>query len=165
MEGQRRVPSLKTITFTDYWSMLLFLVPILFAVFAGGLVLTGKMDLAAVSSRLLAYPPSEWGREGIFLAITLLIIVLGPPLLALRIRKIRGVFKNGRETSGEVVFFRQFRDRGRLEFEFDHERETIRAANPVHLSRAVRAMHVGKTVTVVYLPETPKSAYIREIFQ
>lgn len=165
MENQCYVPPAKIIINTDYWCLLLFLGPIIFAVFAGGLVVTGNLDVMGAVSNILILPASDWGRESTFVLATLTIVVLGPPLLVIRIRKIRLAFREGVEAGGEVVLFRQFRDRGRIEFEFEHEGEIIRAANPVHLSRAVKDIYLGQAVTVVYLPQNPKSAYIKEIFQ
>jgi len=130
----------------------------------GGLVFTGRIDLAAVLSKLSVSQAGDLGGVGVFLGVGVLASVLCPPLLAVRVAKIRRVFRDGLETEAEVVFFREFRDRGRIEFEFEHNDEIIRAANPVHLTRAVRAIGVGQCVAVFYLPENPRSAFIREIF-
>lgn len=149
MAEQRIIPSLKTITFTDYWCMLLFVAPLIFVLFTGVLIGSGDIEVTSVISRVLISSASDLEREDIFLVATVILVVVAPLLLGLRIRKIRRVFLNGMDTEGQVVFFRRFRDRGRIEFEFDHEGEIVHAANPVHLSRVVRSIYVGQTITVV----------------
>lgn len=160
----RIMPSFAKVTFTDYWCMLLALAPALLVALACGLVVTGHMDLSAAISRLSIANMADLGRDDVLIVISLLLIVVCPPLLMKRVSVIRRVFASGLQADGEIVSLREFRDRGRIEFEFEHEDEIIHAANAVHLTRAVRSMHVGRHVTVYYSPEKPRRAFVAEIF-
>jgi hypothetical protein len=165
MKEAKMLPTVARIVYTDYLALILCVIPAVALAGAGALVVTGRIDITAVISSLATDPIGGFGHDGMVLGAALLLTILCPLLLAIRLRKIRRIFREGREAAGRVVFFRQFRDRGRIEFEFEHEGGVVRAANPVHLSHAVRLINVGQNVTVVYLPHNPKTALIKEIFQ
>lgn len=165
MSECRVVPGLLKIIVTDYWCLLLALAPVISVALVGMLAYSGRMDLTEILARLSLSQAGSIGDDGILPGIAVLLVAFCPPLLLMRVRGIRRIFREGVETDGEVVFFRKFRDRGRIEFEFEHNDEIFRGANPVHLTRAVNAVCLGQHVTVVYLPNAPKSAVIKEIYQ
>mgnify|MGYP000952661449 FL=1 len=113
MKSERCRPAWIKIIFTDYWCMLLFLIPTILVVILGWIALSGRLDSNATISLLLVHPD----RDAIFLAGSILLIIIAPLLLLLRVGKIQRIFREGIETEGMVVFFREFKDRGRIEFE------------------------------------------------
>jgi len=147
---------------THYWCLLLCIIPAITLLAAGWLIISGTVNLTELKEH---FSIADLNRDAIALGIALLLAVISLPILTIRLAKIRRVFREGLETKGEVVLFRRFRDRGRIEFEFTHAGNVIRAANPVHLSRAVRGIVIGQPITVIYLPDNLKAAFIKEIYQ
>jgi hypothetical protein len=158
-------PTLSKIVFTDYLCLLLIVTPIILVGLLGGLVYSGRFDVISAISRLSSFSEDALDMNNMFFLCGVLLVLIAPFFLMLRIGKIRRIFRDGVECEGVVVFIRQFRDRGRIEFEFLHEDSIIRAAHPVHLTKSVKERYEGEEVTVFYLPEKPKSACIMEIFK
>jgi len=159
MTESRVVPSAMKILFADYWCMLLGLAPVICLLLGVAAVYSGRVDVAAAIAQF-----GSLGRDDVVLVIAVLFLPMCIPLLIRRMLRIRHIFREGMEADAEIVFFRRFRDRGRIEFEFEHADAIIRAGNAVHLTRAVQSLNIGQHVTVVYLPGNPKAAFIREIF-
>ena len=164
MTEKRAIPGFWKIVSTDYASMLSLLFPIVVIGLYIGLAVFGKIPAPGV---LRHGGRIHWiGTEQahVFLYIAVVLVFLGVPLFVWRYGSIRHTFLTGIEATGTVVSVTHFKDRGRIEAEFSHDGRTHRMGNPVHLTRQVRAIQEGQTVTIVYRDGDPRKAFIKDIF-
>ena len=68
------------------------------------------------------------------------------------------------ETTGTVRSIRMRKGRGRIEFDFQHNDETVKTGNAVYQTKIVKAIQKDQSVNVVYRRDKPKKAFIRDIF-
>jgi hypothetical protein len=164
MQEKRVIPGFGKIVSTDYLSMLSLLFPVVIIGLYIGLVVFGKIP----DPRLIRHGGQiHWigmDQAHLFLYMAIVLVILGVPLFLWRYGKIRHTFMTGLETKGTVVSVTQFKDRGRIEAEFSHGGRTHRIGNPVHLTKQVRAIQKGQTVTIVHCVNDPKKAFIKDLF-
>jgi len=164
MSDKRTRPSVVRIVWTDYLCLILSLTPVILLMITAGLAWKGEVDFRVLLSRMSSLQFDQVGHEGVFIAVVVLLVVACPPCLVLRIGGIRRLFVEGVEASAKVVNVFHFRDRGRIEVEFEHKGEMFRVGNAVHLSAPSRSIREGQTVTVLFREDNPKKALIKEIY-
>jgi len=164
MQEERVIPGFWKIVSTDYLSMLSLLFPIVVIGLYIALVAFGNIP----DPRILRHGGQiHWvGMEQaqIFLYMAIVLVLVGVPLFIRRYGSIRHTFRTGIEAQGTVVSVTHFKDRGRIEAEFTLDGEIHRMGNPVHLTKQVRTIQEGQTVTIVYCSNDPRKAFIKDIF-
>jgi hypothetical protein len=152
------VPSPFRIIRTDYATILAMLFPV---------VIWGVY----VATAFFGFFPGLRGREPLtasdanfFLYFSVIVTLLGIPLLIWRIHVIRAIFIRGIEVSGKIMSAHFSGSRGRLEYAYIFDGQTYRAGHAVHKTKQVRGIQPGDTITLVVDPNKPGKALIRDIF-
>lgn len=96
--------------------------------------------------------------------IVLPICVAGPLLVAWRVWRINRLFTNGESVPGRIDAVHLFRDRGRIEFGFEHTGQTLKSWMPIHVTDAVLALQPGQEVELLVDPQRPRNAIIKRLF-
>ena len=91
--------------------------------------------------------------------------VLFAALLTWRLRRVARLFAKGSAAPGRVTRIAIARDRGRLEFEFEHEGQLVNSWTPIHKSKAVLKLCPGETVDVLFDPDEPTTAIVKHLYQ
>ncbi len=82
-----------------------------------------------------------------------------------RIRRVSHLFAVGRVAAARIILLSISRDRGRLEFAFEHEGHLVRSWTPVHKCKAVLALQQGDIVEALFDPARPTHAIIRHLYE
>jgi hypothetical protein len=101
------------------------------------------------------------GLPVLFPAVVTLLLL---SLLYWRISRIARLFASGNTVTGKVTGLYIVKDRGRLEFSFEHNGTAISSWIPVHQTKQVLSFTDGTPVTVAYDGEHPTRAIIMELF-
>ena len=86
-------------------------------------------------------------------------------VLLWRVRRISNLFATGRTAAAKILRLSISRDRGRLEFEFEHQGQLVRSWSPVHKCKAVLALKQGDVVEALFDPARPTHAIIRHLYE
>lgn len=85
-------------------------------------------------------------------------------ILAWRIHRVFRLFAAGRTAPATITRVKIVRDRGRLEFAFEHEGELVRSWTPVHKNKAVLALEPGDVVETLFDPNNPTTAIVTHLY-
>lgn len=158
MSPQSPVPSIFRIIRTDYAALLAVLFP---------LVIWGMY----VATAFFGFFTGLRGREPLtasdapfFLYFSLIVTLLGIPLLIWRIHVIRAIFIRGIEVPGKIMSAHFSGSRGRLEYAYIFRGQTYRSGHAVQKTKQVRGLQPGYDVTLVVDPNNPGRALIRDIY-
>lgn len=144
MKSQR--PTLSRVISTDYPSLLSVLFPVVFDSFTLYFFFTGNDALR------------------LFLILSILVTLVGIPFLIKRYRTIASVFEDGVQANGVVTSIGFFRGRGSVGYSYTVQGETQTSSNAINRNSRTRKLTVGQKVTVVVDRDSPKRAFIREIY-
>ena len=81
-----------------------------------------------------------------------------------RIKRVAWFFNNGIAASGKVVLLRIVKDRGRIEFTFNHQGGNFSAWSPIHKTKRVLSLVPGTNIEVLFDAENPTKAIIKELY-
>ncbi|MGE5597915.1 MAG: DUF3592 domain-containing protein [Bacteroidota bacterium] len=158
MGETRRSPSLTRIISTDYPAML----AVLFPVVAWGIY---------AALRIFGRLPDRHGRMvssaeagPFFFYVGLAALVIGVPLLVMRVRTLRGAFSRGIETEGLITNLYFHRDRGRVEYTYEYQGRTYKRRNAINRNNRTRKLVMGTKTVVVVDPDKPERAFIKALY-
>ena len=107
--------------------------------------------------------PQSEGSPPIVLAVsTSLVCAI---VLIWRVQRVSQLFASGRSAPGRVTRVAISRDRGRLEFSFEHNGDLVHSWSPVHKTKAVLSLQPGDSVDVLFDPNRPATAIVRQLYQ
>ena len=86
-------------------------------------------------------------------------------LLFWRLRRIAHLFASGRLASAEITRLSISRDRGRLEFAFEHQGQLVHSWTPVHKTKSVLALQPGARVEALFDPARPTHAIVKRLYE
>ena len=98
------------------------------------------------------------------IAIAVSATLLCAAVLLWRFHRVSRLFKLGRTAPGTITRLSIARDRGRLEFAFEHGGEMIFSWTPVHKHKAILALQPGDSVEVLFDPEKPTTAIVKHLY-
>ena len=157
MIPQRNMPSPFRVIRTDYAAMLALLFPV---------VIWGMY----VATAFFGFFPGLRGREPLtasdapfFLYFSVIVTLLGIPLLIWRIHVIRAIFIRGIEVPGKIMSAHFPGSRGRLEYAYIFRGQTYRSGHAFQKTKQIRGLQPGDDVTLVVDPNNPGKALIRDI--
>jgi hypothetical protein len=85
-------------------------------------------------------------------------------ILFWRTTKIVNLFKSNNKATGVIEHISFVKDRGRIEYSFSVNGNTIRTWSPVHKSKRVLNMKKGMHVTIFFNPAKPSNSIIGELY-
>ena len=153
----RRLPSARSIVWTDEIALIAAILPIVsvvLGVVAGAGLLPDRHGGGFV--------PAE--HASIFYAIAALGLVAGVAIIGWRVGKIRAAFAIGREVPGRIVKITAFKDRAYVRYEYQVGSRTITARHFVHQTKAMKALREGQAVTIVVNARSPGDGFVLELF-
>jgi hypothetical protein len=159
-----RRPAFSTILKTDWASFLSFLAPVVFIGLYIALIVFGKIPDVRALKRAGQIRWIGADEAHFFLYGAILLAFVGVIVFWRRYTSIDRAFTRGTERPGVVVFVRQFKDRGRVEYEYEVEGQKYRAGNAIHLTKAARQLKEGDSVSVFVDPRKPARGFIRELY-
>ena len=122
-----------------------------------------------LGNTFFGFPPSWRGRDipqgdPAFLWLGLGMAAVGLALLAWRVSVFRSLFANGHRVAGRVasVFF--FKDRGRIEYDYEYAGKALRSGNAVHKTKRTTSVEEGSVVTVLVDPNNPKRTILLDLY-
>lgn len=86
-------------------------------------------------------------------------------VLVWRIRRVSRLFARGARAGGVITRVLIAKDRGRLEFVFEHNGRRVYAWMPVHKTRVVLALTPGDPVDVLFDEAKPNRAIVRKLYE
>lgn len=144
---------------SDYASVLLLLFPLIaFALFIDSKYFGVLHELFSENTHIFL------GNYLIFLWMSIASIVICFPLLFFRIKSIQNHFKNGLEVIGEIVFVELWKDRGRVEYEYEIDGKKYRSGNALHRNKFVNSLKKGQKINVIVSKENFKKALIKDMY-
>lgn len=99
-----------------------------------------------------------------FLPVAVIITLISVLVLVWRIRQFFSIYAEGYTAAAHVSNVWFFRDRGRVEYIFSHQGQKYVSGTAVHKVKAVQDLHPGDEVIVVFDPNNPKQAFIRDLY-
>jgi hypothetical protein len=100
----------------------------------------------------------------LFLRMALGATAIGVPLLLWRVASMQRFFARAVEVEGTIVSANFHRDRGRIEFSYFVAGKEYRGGAAVHKSLAVIRLLSRDNVIVVFDPQSPGKAFLRDLF-
>ena len=149
-------PSLSRIVSTDYAALLGAILPVV------GLVLWA-------ANAFFGFPGRWRGRDiqqadPTFVWIGIGMVALGLMLLIWRVRSFQSLFASGHRVPGRVTTVSFFKDRGRIEYEYEYGGAALHAGNAVHKTKRTTAIQQGMPVTVLVDPNNPKRTILLDLY-
>jgi hypothetical protein len=86
------------------------------------------------------------------------------PLLIFRIKSIYNHFSNGIEVNGKIVSINLWKDRGRIEYEYEIEGKKYETGNAVHRSKFVDSLSEGQEIKIIVSKKNHKKGLIKEMY-
>lgn len=152
-------PKLSKIIANDYIALL----AVVFAVFLPlALFVCSVLGFGVRSSgRVVDFEQSDFRAMVPYLTITSAAAIVG---FYARITWIKSILEQGVPARGVIRSIMTYRDRGRIEFDYEYAGHKLSAGMAVHLSKAVRQLRPGDVVDVVVSREKPTRALLRSLF-
>ena len=114
-----------------------------------------------------AYPlinaSADFGWQDM-LAIAIPITVAAALVLAWRIRRVFRLFTHGRKLRAVIQLVSIVRDRGRIEFTYELEGQTVESWTPIHKSKRVLELRPRQQVDILVDPARPKNAIVAHLY-
>lgn len=106
----------------------------------------------------------ESGASTIFLIMAIVAVCIFIPLLIFRINSIYNHFRDGIEVGGKIVYINLWKDRGRVEYEYQINEKKYRTGNAVHRSKFVDSLFEGQEVKIIVSKNNHKKGLIKEMY-
>ena len=151
-----QTPKLTRIIGTDYGALLGVILPL-----AGALLWAGNT--------FFGFPATWRGRaiqqgDPTFIWIGVGMAVVGIVLLAWRLSVFRSLFANGHRVPGRVTSVSFFKDRGRIEYDYEYGGSALHGGHAVHKTKRTTSLEEGQTVTVLVDPGNPKRTILADLY-
>lgn len=104
------------------------------------------------------------GDSTIFLIMAIVVVCIFLPLLIFRINSIYNHFRDGIEVGGKIVYINLWKDRGRVEYEYQINEKKNRTGNAVHRSKFVDSLFEGQEVKIIVSKNNHKKGLIKEMY-
>ncbi|MGE0707942.1 MAG: DUF3592 domain-containing protein [Planctomycetota bacterium] len=154
----RRSPSVLRILQADYLSGLCVIAPLV------GWGLFVAVEVLGLSPGRRGAASAGAPRGHVLLYVALVATAVCVPLLLARLRSFFATFRAGVEVTGRVLSVSFYRDRGTIEFAFEHEGREHAVSRGVHKTARTAALEAGDEVAVLLDPRAPQAALIRDLF-
>lgn len=151
----RNIPSFGSLVKSDYFLVLGLLGPLVTWVLA---------IVAYIFPQAIAFFDGPEDRPEIFLILALVVSVIALPLAFRRLAFLQRLFREGVEVEGVITSFWMERDRGRVEFRYDFEGQTVEGGQAIHRNPKTEALEEGQTVQLLVDPQNPGRAILPLIF-
>lgn len=158
MNSNSREPSIFTILWTDYIAFLAILLPIMawiIYVFWAGF--GTPINPGNITSQVVQ------GNERLFY-IALAVTFLALPVITWRFMLIRKVLNIGQETKGKMESVYFYRDRGRAKYSYNFQGQSYTCSTTLHRTQKTKTLQPGDQVILMVDPESPKRAFIRDLY-
>lgn len=99
-----------------------------------------------------------------FLALALITLCICIPLFILRIKKIQKHFHDGLEVMGEIVYLKLWKDRGRVEYEYEIGGKKYRSGNGVHRNNFVNSLAEGQKLPIIVSKTNYNKGFIKDLY-
>jgi hypothetical protein len=158
LEKHLRKPSVLRVIWTDYVACLAMLALVIgWAIF---IVLATFGILPDITGR--GRDPITHAPADIYMAIGF--TVVATPVLLWRIRLIRHIFANGIEVPGVITGISFMGGRGWVKYAYTYRGLHFGGYNAISQTGPARALRPGDQVTIVFRPDSPEQAEIRELY-
>jgi membrane-bound metal-dependent hydrolase YbcI (DUF457 family) len=81
-----------------------------------------------------------------------------------RVRLIKGIIENGIEAKATISSISFYKDRGRVEYIYNHEGQKYMRGNGIMKTKRTKNLRVDDTVIVMIDPGNPGKALIRDLY-
>lgn len=143
---QSQKPSLFRVISVDYPSLLSFLFPVVFWSVTVYYFYTGNDSMQ------------------LFALLSVGATVLGIPYLFWRFYIISSVFEDGLEVQGMIMGVGFFRGRGRVDYTYVHQGQKYISSNAINRSKYTRGLQGGQQVAILVDRNSPKRAFVKDIY-
>ena len=126
--------------------------------------LAASLGIPIIWAIHFAFPYISKAEQQISLLLPSVVTVSLAGILAWRVKRVAWFFNNGVAVSGRVVILRIVKDRGRIEFTFNHQGSNISAWSPIHKTKKVLSLAPGTNIEVLFDAEKPTRAIIKELY-
>ncbi|QDU93639.1 DUF3592 domain-containing protein [Lignipirellula cremea] len=143
----------------DYFSLLMLL-------FIGG------VWMMAIGGSIIGALPEHQGEPfevNIPLVVLLVVIAVVVTLLLgwlarQRIGDFKRIISSGPEVQGRIQSIHFFKDRGRVEYDYQFEGESYHAGNAIWKNRETTPFREGDAITLILDPDKPSRAFIAALY-
>ena len=139
-------PSLFRVISVDYPSLLSILFPVIFWSVTAYYFYTGNDSMQ------------------LFALLSVGATVLGIPCLFWRFYIISSVFEDGLEVQGMIMGVGFFRGRGRVDYTYMHQGQKYISGNAINRSKYTKGLQGGQQVTILVDRNSPKRAFVKDIY-
>ena len=98
------------------------------------------------------------------LSVAVPISLVAALVFAWRVRRVFRLFAHGRRIRAVIRVVRIVRDRGRLEFAYELDGQTVESWTPIHKNKQVLELRPQQEVDVLVDPAKPKDAIVAHLY-
>ena len=158
LQSDKRQPSVLRVIWTDPISSFAAMLPVTMWVLFIVLASLGRVpDITGRGRDPFTHAPSD-----IYLAIGFTVVMA--PMLLWRVLSIRGLFADGIEVPGTITDLSFFGGRGWVKYTYTYQDVTYRGWNSIMKTDRSGTLKPGDQVTIVFRPDKPKRAAIRQLY-
>ncbi|HSG43741.1 MAG TPA: hypothetical protein VLA72_11350 [Anaerolineales bacterium] len=143
---QSQKPSLFRVISIDYPSLLSFLFPVVFWALIAYYFYTGNDSMQ------------------LFALLSIGVTIVGIPYLFWRFYIISSVFEDGLEVQGTIMNIGFFRGRGRVDYTYIHQGQKYISGNAINRSKHTKGLQGGQQVILLVDRNSPKRAFVKDIY-
>jgi hypothetical protein len=100
----------------------------------------------------------------LFLGLAILATCVSLIILAVRIRLIRRIFRDGKQVHGKILKVEIRRDHGKVEYTYIYDHKEFFSKADVHRNAETKALKAGDLVMLVVDPIKPSRAFISSLY-
>ena len=137
------------------------------------LICIGVIWVAAIGGGIFGFLPKRRGGGTVEVDSTMMMILIVVAVIvtlmlgwlaAKRIDDIKRVIRVGPEVKGHIQSITFFKDRGRVEYEYQHKGQTYQSGNAIWKNRKTTRLQNGDEITLIVDPKNPSRAFIASLY-
>ncbi len=137
------------------------------------LIFISVVWVVAIGGGVFGFLPKRRGGGGIevdssmmniMLLVAVAVTILCGWLAVKRIGVIKQVIRNGPEVEGRIQSIGFFKDRGRVEFDYEYAGESYHAGNAIWKNRETTQLQDGDGIRLILDPDKPSRAFSASLY-
>jgi hypothetical protein len=99
-----------------------------------------------------------------FLIAPIVLTILGAAFIFWRVNSITKIFESGEMVTGKITDISFFKDRGRIEFSYNFQRQNFESGSSIMKNSKTTAYRSGDEVTLIVDSSNPSRVFIQDLY-
>lgn len=104
------------------------------------------------------------GANPVFLIAPIVLTILGAAFIFWRISSITKIFENGERVMGKITDISFFKDRGRIEFSYNYQRQSFQSGSSIMKNSKTTGYRNGDEVILIVDSAKPTRVFIQDLY-